>query len=372
MIVHIASDFPNQSLYTELVGNLASEGWKQTVFSAVRTNRETDWISQTKLDTTIYIEKLLNPFDRIFYKRKIKKITQWLEKKENIKSIGLSHAHTLYSDGGVAYELKKKYGIPYIVAVRNTDLNAFMRLRPDLAEYRDQILTNARKIIFLSPAYRDAVLKKVGASMASKIKTKLLVIPNGVASHWLSDEPSELLDSKRTATLKLLYVGDLSANKNLKNLFAAIEILSKFMSVQLTVVGGSSVDADQAGLKDAVGRRHVTFKGRIKNGPDLKAIYRQHDIFVMPSRTETFGLVYIEALSQGLPVIHSRGQGIAGFFTPQTVSECADPNDPKSIATAIQNLSNRSTDVRTTCITEAKRFNWPAIAKQYSDIYRAI
>ena len=372
MIVHIASDFPNQSLYKELVGHLARCGWQQGVYSAVRTVKETEWVGQNKIDAEVHIEKLLNLFDRILYTRKIQTITHWLEKKANIKSISLSHAHTLYSDGGVAYELKKKYGIPYIVAVRNTDLNAFMRLRPDLAGYRDQILTNARKIIFLSPAYREAVLEKVGANIANAIKPNVLVIPNGIASHWLSDQSSGLLDKKRSDTLKLLYVGDLSANKNLKNLFTAIEILSKYMPVLLTVVGGTSAEADQAGLKDAVGRRHVTFKGRIKNGPDLKAIYRQHEIFVMPSRTETFGLVYIEALSQGLPVLHSRGQGIAGFFTPQTVSQCADPHDPKSIATAIQSLATRSTDIHAKCIIEAQRFNWPAIAAQYSDIYRAI
>jgi glycosyltransferase involved in cell wall biosynthesis len=372
MIVHIASDFPNQSLYTELVVNLEIHGFQQRVYSAVRTAQEAAWKSPMPLEASIYIEKLLNPFDRIFYSRKIKKIINWVEKSEQVNSIRLTHAHTLYSDGGVAYELKKKYGIPYIVAVRNTDLNAFMRLRPDLAGYRDQILTNARKIIFLSPAYREAVLEKVGASIANTIKPNVLVIPNGIASHWLSDQSSGLLDMKRSDTLKLLYVGDLSVNKNLKNLFIGIEILSKNIPVQLTVVGGTSAEADQAGLKDVVGRRHVTFKGRIKNGPELKAIYRQHDIFVMPSLTETFGLVYIEALSQGLPVVHSRGQGIAGFFSPQTVSECADPNDPKSIAAAIQSLANRSVDIHTKCINEAQRFNWPAIAAQYSDIYRAI
>ncbi len=372
MIAHIASDFPNQSLYVELVRQLTVNGWKQCVYSAVRTVSETEWVSPAPLDAAICVEKLLNPFDRIFYKRKIKKITHWIEKKGDIKSISLSHAHTLYSDGGVAYELKKKYGIPYIVAVRNTDLNAFMRLRPDLAAYRDQILTNAHKIIFLSPAYRDAVLQKIGAGIANTIKLNVLVVPNGIAAHWLSEQARRLSGEKPSDTLKLLYVGDLSANKNLKNLFAAVEILSKFLYVQLTVVGGTSVEADQAGLKDAVGRQYVKFKGRIENGPDLKAIYRQNDIFVMPSRTETFGLVYIEALSQGLPVVHSRGQGIAGFFTPQTVSECADPHDPKSIATAIQSLANRSADIHAKCIIEAQRFNWPAIATQYSDIYRGI
>ena len=39
-------------------------------------------------------------------------------------------------------------------------------------------------------------------------------------------------------------------------------------------------------------------------------IYRENDIYVMPSIIETFGLVYAEAMSQGLPVIYTRGQGL--------------------------------------------------------------
>jgi len=46
----------------------------------------------------------------------------------------------------------------------------------------------------------------------------------------------------------------------------------------------------------------------------LLSIYRNHQIFAMPSKHETFGLVYIEALLQGLPILYSRNEGIDGMY----------------------------------------------------------
>ena len=95
----------------------------------------------------------------------------------------------------------------------------------------------------------------------------------------------------------------------------------------------------------------------------------------MPSYTETFGIVYIEALSQGLPIVHSRGQGVDGLFKADTVSESANPYDPSDIASAISTLLERLKTDRTTpslCISESKRFNWRDISKEYVEIYSGI
>ena len=58
----------------------------------------------------------------------------------------------------------------------------------------------------------------------------------------------------------------------------------------------------------------------------------ESDIFVMPSRYETFGLVYVEALSQGLPVIYTRGQGFDGQIPDGEVGYSVKCNDVNEIA----------------------------------------
>ena len=92
----------------------------------------------------------------------------------------------------------------------------------------------------------------------------------------------------------------------------------------------------------------------------------------MPSFRETFGLTYIEALSQGVPVVHSRGQGIDGYFAPRTVAAAVDPADPRSIAQGVCEVAARLPAVRDTCRQQARRFDWRRIGSTYRDTYGSI
>ena len=92
----------------------------------------------------------------------------------------------------------------------------------------------------------------------------------------------------------------------------------------------------------------------------------------MPSFTETFGLTYIEALSQGVPIVHSRGQGVDGYFTEGTVSSAVDPRDPQSIAKGVLDVAERLPNVREVCRTVARDFDWRKIGQTYRDTYHSI
>src|SRR5690606_32772754 len=64
----------------------------------------------------------------------------------DFSEIKMIHAHTWYSDGGVAYLLSKKYNIPYITAVRNTDLNVHYKYLLHHRKFGKEILKNANKV----------------------------------------------------------------------------------------------------------------------------------------------------------------------------------------------------------------------------------
>ena len=68
-------------------------------------------------------------------------------------------------------------------------------------------------------------------------------------------------------------------------------------------------------------------------------------------------------------MVHSSGQGIAGYFDKEAVSEAVDPLDPAGVATAIQTLANRLPAIHRVCVKQAKRFDWKRIAKTYADLY---
>jgi glycosyltransferase involved in cell wall biosynthesis len=101
----------------------------------------------------------------------------------------------------------------------------------------------------------------------------------------------------------LLYVGRLSAEKNLESLRS---LLQAFPQARLALVGGGP---HRASLKQHFAGLAVHFAGFLYKD-ELAAAFASSDVFVMPSRTETLGLVVLEAMASGLPVVGARAGGI--------------------------------------------------------------
>lgn len=346
-------------------------GVKQTVYAPVRTEAEGRWSSPELSNIECHMRHILRLYHRILFRTKIRNVIRDIRLQIELRRIDIIHAHFLYSDGAVALHLKKQLGIPYIVALRNTDINIFMRYRPDLCFIRDEILREASKVIYLTPSYQSIMQGRLNKNDASLLSGKSVVVPNGVGSDWLIDPPQSRYESR--TGLSFLYVGNFSKNKNILNLLEAVAIIAAKTPVHLTLVGGGGNGVSEVLQLLASGKYpFAEYVGRVENRDELRKIYRDHDLFVMASFWETFGIVYIEALSQGLPIVHSRGQGVDGYFVPNTIVEAVNPSDPADIAEKIQMLAARLPDIRQDCINEAKRFDWNNIADTYSSLYQSV
>ena len=95
-------------------------------------------------------------------------------------------------------------------------------------------------------------------------------------------------------------------------------------------------------------------------------------MLVMPSVRETFGLVYAEAMSQGLPVIYTKGQGFDGQFKEGLVGYSVDCQDYEEIASKIEMVVDNYDKITVNCINEVQRFDWDAISKRYIELYEKI
>jgi len=366
--LHICSDFAKQKIYTQLVNHLELAGVSQIVYAPVRTTEESEFVPTNFDNIKYYFNHILRPHHRFFFRTKVRKVVKNLSSVVDLSKIDMIHAHFLFSDGAVAFQLKQKLKIPYIVSVRNTDIYTFMRYRPDLFWLVYAILREASHVIFLSPAYKTIFLNLLNIRSRSLVNNKSVIVPNGVDSEWLKAVPSNSPDNPDV--LRLLFVSDFSKNKNIAGLLKAVSLLSQNQPVLLTLVGDGG-DGEELVMKllSLPEYNFVEYLGRINDMAPLRKVYRDHDILVVPSFRETFGVVYIEALSQGLPIIYSRGQGVDGYFTPGTVSESVDPNDPVDIANKIIKLKERRWSMREECILQAKQFNWFRIAGIYKKIY---
>jgi glycosyltransferase involved in cell wall biosynthesis len=369
-ILHICSDYAKQRLYSELFSNLASLGLRQYIYVPVRSAAEVGKYHVDKPELEFRYASILQKYHRILFRLKIRTIFDDVTRNVGLGQFRLTHAHFLYSDGAVARVIQKQTGIRYVVSVRNTDINFFMKWRPDLRWLCWDILRNASKVIFLSPSYSKLLSKCAPMKLRDSLQAKSIIIPNGLDSSWLRDGPNQ--ERSVSSTLRILYVGDFSTNKNLLNAITAVSIVNKIIPVTFTIVGGG-------GDQDALLRKQcksgdwpfVTHLERIEDRSRLREIYRSHDVFLMPSHFETFGLVYIEALSQGLPVVHSLGQGIDGYFKDDGISVAVDPKSPTSIAEGIIVLANRLPATRTACVMAARYFDWKDIAIRYQLQYQS-
>jgi starch synthase len=147
---------------------------------------------------------------------------------------------------------------------------------------------------------------------AADLAVDIQVIPYGAPTSIPSNVEAP------SGPLRILFVGSLGQRKGLSYLLHAIELLGS--KVALTLLGRKAADGCRP-LEEAV-RKHRWIPSLPH--PELLRVMQQHDVLVLPSLFEGFGLVILEAMAQGLPVIttaHTAGpdvisQGVDGFIVP--------------------------------------------------------
>lgn len=361
-ILHINCNYIGTTLHQLMIEHLDALGYDNQVFVPTYDKN----IAVIKPNNNVYVSECFNKWDRLVFDYKQKKIIKAIEEHYDVASFDLIHAYTLYTDGNAARVLSEKYGIPYVVAVRNTDVNDFLKKMIHLRKRGLKTLLAAKKVFFLSEAYRRQVFEKyVPQKYQEEIKKKTHIIPNGIDEFWFENTPEQgkAIDKKH---IKLVYAGRIDKNKNIPTTQKAMEILRKQgYEATLTVVGKVQNEKEFQIIKNDPYTTCLPAMPKEK----LIDIYRASDIFVMPSFTESFGLVYVEAMSQGLPVIYSKGQGFDNQFPEGVVGYHVDSGSPDDVAEGIKRVVENYSDIQKNVVSSARRFNWDEIVNQYISLY---
>ena len=363
-VLQIANGYLSQKLYANLFEHLVSEKVNSKVYIPINRKNKKEYT----LDSDIVLDRCFSELDRIFFFTKQKKMINGILKTIDLSKINVIHAHTLFSGGYTAWKLYKEYGIPYIVAVRNTDVNVFLKYMIHLRKIGITIMKDALQVIFLSSPYREHVINKyVPENLRKDIRKKSVVIPNGIDDYFLQNKPTARI--KPENGISLIYVGEISANKNLELTIHAASILyGQGINVNLITVGKIIEKKYQKLIEKT---EFISYFPRCPKESVLEHL-RHTDIFVMPSHTETFGLVYAEAMSQGLPVLYTKGQGFDGQFPEGTVGYAVSDTDAEDLADKIKRVIENYEQLSSNCVEMADKFDWHTIAKQYKEIYQVI
>lgn len=362
-ILHVNSYYAQGTFYKQLYDEQKRTGMAIDVYvpTPVPVNRDLGNY------TTVSINH--KKYDRYLFYLKHTKIYRDIKKTYQLYDYSVVHAHSLFSNGYIAMRIKKEFGIPYIVAIRDTDANVFFKQMIWLRKLGINIMQDADKIIFLSATYRDAVIDKyVPEQLKEAMLNKSAVIPNGIEKFWLDNLGTPKI-SQQGDKLKLLFVGLINKRKNIPATIKAIKrLILQGYEVSFTIVGKvkDKVIFDQIRKERFI--QYISHCSKEK----LIEIYRNNDIFVMPSITETFGLVYPEAMSQGLPVIYTKGQGFDGQFADGAVGYAVNCFDVADIAAKIILIKNNYDEISENAVISAKKFCWSEISQDYKNIYMAI
>jgi len=141
---------------------------------------------------------------------------------------------------------------------------------------------------------------------------------------------------------RLLSVGSVIERKGLRYLLEALDTLSD-SKVQLDVVGDTEDESGYvAGMKELITSyglgKQVTLHGHIADREQLRQLYRKADVLVLPSLYETFGIVLLEAMSFGLPIISTTAGAIPELVKNGETGILVPPKDPRALANAITKL----------------------------------
>lgn len=368
-ILHLNSYYIGNKLYGRMFRALSIK-YDQLVYVPVRGD---GLIGRNAIDDIpIYYDNILKPYHRIFYKTKIDYQKRRLEEILDLcvnpdgNGIKLIHAHTLFSDGGTAYLLGRKYGIPYIVSVRNTDLNVFYKYAIHYRSFSHRVLFGAASIVFLSRSYMTRFFALLPPRVVSAIKHRCFVIPNGIADDFLDDH----IHDRHIVPVRLIVAASLDKNKNVATLIKLLHDLKlKGYLVSLSVAGeGGLLNDLQAYAQELGVTGDVQFLGKLST-PDLISALDASSIFIMVSFTETFGISYVEAMARGLPIIYTRNEGIDGYFGDGDVGYAVGPTSVDEMILAIEKINQNYGAMSNRARMAARAFSWKKIGEDYLDLY---
>jgi alpha-1,6-mannosyltransferase len=167
----------------------------------------------------------------------------------------------------------------------------------------------------------------------------------------------------------ILYVGRLSQEKDLRVLFEAFQLLNRRGAYRLQIVGDGPLRAKTEKFVHSM--PHAMYAGPVPYGERLAELYASADVLALPSRNETFGLVVLEALASGLPVVAVDQGGPSNLLCPQ-VGALAVPGNPEDFANKVASvLTDQTSAMRCRAYVE-RHFSWEKTFVRLLEIYEGL
>nr|MDK2851243.1 hypothetical protein [Candidatus Cloacimonadota bacterium] len=266
----------------------------------------------------------------------------------NLNSFDLAHelkpdliyALVTFPAGFIAQQLAEKWDVPYIIAEHSGPFPfpEFLH-KGKLSDLLAKPIQNASKIIAVSNYIKEQILFYTGREAD--------VIPNMVDTNfWVPSSKQESRDE-----IRLFSMSTFTQAKGVEDLLEALYILwKKRFKFSMVWAGDGPLYAQ---IKKNAAKLPIKFCGTL-NKMQARTQYQKSDLYVMPSRIESFSMVLIEAMSCGIPSVATDCGGPADIINATTGILCKS-NNPGSIANAIISFKDQQNrfdagKIRTYCL----------------------
>ncbi|MBQ6098277.1 MAG: glycosyltransferase family 4 protein [Methanobrevibacter sp.] len=265
----------------------------------------------------------------LMFKKNAKKALEELLKTEDIDII---HGHYLFPAGAAAVEVGNEHGIKTYITAHGSDMFEVYKKQPLMRSTIKNVLKKADVVLAVSNALKHEII----ATGVTGISNKTRICWNSVDINKFSSKENNTFKEENKLLDKpiVLFVGNLIKRKNVDSLLEAKKIANS--DYYLVIVGDGPLFKKLNQKVEDENIRDVIFLG---SRNDVENIIPSCDVLVLPSLSESFGLVLIEALACGKPVIGSNVGGITEIINDD-VGLLVNPTKISSIASAIDKVIN--------------------------------
>lgn len=297
-----------------------TEIWPITKFGKIKEKRKIDFQVEDNLRTYRYKDYNYFPKNPMMFRsfnKRMDKLYKEIVKKEG--KVDIIHAHSCFWGGIAAAYISKKYNIPLVITEHSS------------LKYAKYAKDSYKQYIF--DAYKEAdILISVGTGLKKEISEyvdrDIMVIPNMVDLNLF------YIDNNKNKKFTFFSCAFLEEGKGMGDLIKAFSMAFKGQDVILNIGGdGSTKNSLEELAKEINIDEQVNFLGALSR-EQVSEEMRKCDAFALPSEHETFGVVYIEALACGKPVIGANNGGAEDIIEEYN-GIIANKNDVDSIKDAL-------------------------------------
>jgi glycosyltransferase involved in cell wall biosynthesis len=301
------------------------------------------------------------------------------EGKPGVAAFDLVHLHSVFLwPTAAAARAAERAGVPYLVAPRGMLVGDLLRRRGRLRKRLWIRLVERRTLARAAGLHATSELEAVELARLGLPLPPVYVVANGVgAEPWEPARESELSPAVRAALARrplLLFLGRVSWKKGLDRLVAA---LADVPGATLAIAGndeeGYRARLDALAAQSGVADR-VVHLGPV-HGAGKAALLAGADALVLPSYSENFGNVVLEAMAAGLPVVVTPEVGLAAVVREHGAG-VVTAGDPPHLAAALRELlaapEARAAMGRRGAAAADRDFSWTSVAARMEEVYEHV